>query len=49
MNDAELNQWDFNRWMIEYGFDKSTLDAIIKNESDQIAMPKQFDAVYVGE
>jgi hypothetical protein len=49
MDEIELNRWDFTRWMIEYGFDQSTLETMIQNESDQIAMQKQFDAVYVGE
>ena len=43
------NQWDFERWMIEYGFDALTLEAMVKNESDQIAMPKAFDAVYISD
>ncbi len=49
MDEIALNRWDFNRWAIEYGFDMATLEAMVKNESDQIAMPKEFDAVYIAD
>lgn len=36
---------DYQRWLLEYGFSKERIAALVDNEADQMPMPPKFDRV----
>ena len=42
------NRQDYDRFLVEYGFDRVLVETVVKFEGDQIPMPQGFEGVAVA-